>query len=436
MSAIKKFEAFEILDSLGYPTLRGRLFLENGAVVEVDMPSPVWEYKSEPVALRDGGKRFLGYGMKKASKIISEGVTAKLKGVSVFKQKEIDLWLNKADNTEKKEFLGVSTLLLVSVLVAKAAAKVQGIPFFKYINQLYNTFFSEKLKLETLPTPIVTLINGGKHVNNPLDFKEFYFVPSSSFSFEKSLEAAVETYHQLKLMLEYKNISTSIADQGGFSPNIYSNLDAVELITESLLKLDIKPGLDAFLGVDVGSDDFYENSGYSISNNPQAQSPDEFYKYISSLVKNYNVLYIEDAFASKDSKNWKRFYQDHGDYYYIALDHVDIFGKEGLKKLLENKIGNTVVLKLLRYPTLLNLLTDVNFCRKNNLTYVVSQEVSETNQGFISDISVGIQAPFVKFGAPVRGERVAKYNRLLEISRHFIKKESKISKSKVDDKQN
>ncbi len=419
MASIKRFEAIEILDSLGFPTLRGRLYLDNGDFVELDIPSPVVSDPKEPVALRDGGKRFLGYGMRRAAQIITEGVTQKLKGVSVFKQKEIDLWLEKADSTLRKEVLGVSTLLLVSLLVAKAAAKVKGEPLFKYINELYKSYFKEEIILGSFPTIVITLINGGKHVNNPLDFKEFYLIPSSSYKFDQALEIAMSSYHKLKETLEYRNISTSTADLGGFSPNIYSNLDALELITESVLKLDLKPGVDVFLGVDVGADDFYSSSGYKLSENPQAKRAEEFYKYIAGFVKNYNVLYLEDIFSRKDTKNWKQFYQDFSEYYYVSLDHMEAFGKEGLENLVKEKLGNAVVIKLLHYGNLLSLFKDIDFCRKNKITYVFCQEVSETNQSFIADLAVGLQSGFVKFGAPVRGERVVKYNRLLEIQKEL-----------------
>ncbi len=422
MSSIKKFEAQEILDSMGYPTLRGSLILENGLKVSLDIPSPVFPSEGEPVALRDNEKRFLGYGMRRAAQIISQGVSEKLKGVSVFKQKEIDLWLEKVDSSKKKELIGVSTLLLVSLLVAKAAAASKNLSLFSYLNSIYSQYFGEKIEIDSIPTVMVTLINGGKRVNNPLDFKEYYLIPSSSFSFEKALEFSMAAYHKLKEVLEYKNISTSTADLGGFSPNIYSNLDAFELIVEAVLKMDLKLGVDFFLGVDLGAEDIYLNSGYKLSEDPQIKNRDEFYKFVSNFTKSYNVIYLEDIFSKKDLGNWKKFMQEFGEYNYVAWDYLDDYGREGYEKILKEKLGNTVVFKLLRYSNLTSLFKDINYCRKNNLSYVISQEVNETNQTFISDLAVALQASFIKIGAPVRGERVAKYNRLIEIQKEIKKK--------------
>lgn len=422
MSSIKKFEAHEILDCLGYPTLRGNLFLENGLKVSIDIPSPILSLGSEPVALRDGEERFLGYGMKRAAEIIKKGVTEKLKGVSVFKQKEIDLWLEKIDPSPKKETIGISTLLLVSLLIAKAGAEIKGVPLFLYLNSLYTSFLNSKIEISGIPTLIVTFINGGKRINSPLDFKEFYFIPSSSFDFEKALDYSVRVYHRLKEVLEYKNISTSTADSGGFSPNIYSNLDALEFLILAGEKERLKVGLDFFTGVDIGADDFFTRSGYKLSHDPQVKNSNDYYKYIENLTKNNNVIYLEDVFSKKDEKNWKKFLQEFGEYNYVAVDYRDEYDFKNYEKIIKQKIANTIVLKISRYPTLTSLFRVVDFCRKNNLYYVLSQEVNETNDTFISDLAVALQTTFIKVGAPIRGERVSKYNRLIEISKEINKK--------------
>ncbi len=416
MSAIKQIQASEIIDSSGYPTLKGRIILENGIVEQLEIPSPIRPDSNEPVALRDNEDRMMGMGMRKAAEIINKGISQRLQGASVLKQKEIDLWLNTADSSKRKEILGVSTINLVSFLVAKAAARVQNKPLFVYLNELYAQYFS-KIKLEVVPTPIVTMINGGKFSNNLLDFKEFYILFSSTWNFEKTLQRSVEIYHRLKETFEYRNISTSTANQGGFSPNLNSNLDALDFLIETIIKKNMKLGIDIFLGLDVGADDFYQNNSYKLAGEPQAKSPEDFLKYLNQLVKDYHVLYLEDAFARQDKNSQKKLLDLHGNFGYIAKDYMDGYGIDDMKKMFEEKLVNSIVIKVNRYPTLLNLFTTIEFCRKNNCTYIFTQEVSEVNQSFVADLSVGLQAPFVKLGAPVKGERVAKYNRLLEIEK-------------------
>ncbi|GIW63391.1 MAG: enolase [Patescibacteria group bacterium] len=421
MSAIKQFIAQEIIDSSGYPTLKGQLILDNNLSVELEVPSTInYENSSELKSLRDQEDRYLGYGMQKAVEIINKGISEKLKGVSVFQQKEIDIWLNKADPSEKKEKLGASTLMLVSYLCALAGAKLKNQPLYLYLNQIYNNYY-EKIKITTMPTPIITLINGGKYSNNMLDFKEFYLLFSSKVDFSKSIEISVETYHRLKETLTYRKVSTSMAEQGGFSPNLSSNLDAFDLMLETFIKGNLKLGLDVFTGIDAGADDYYTGSGYKFTSEPQEKTPSDYYKFLNQLIKDYHLLYLEDAFSKQDLKNKSKFYEEINNFGYIAQDYFDNYGLKSIENEIKQRVFNTLVLKITRYPTLTDVFSIVDLCKKNNITYVISQEVSETNQTFSADLAVGLQAEFVKFGAPVKGERVVKYNRLLEISKELEK---------------
>ncbi|GIW63082.1 MAG: enolase [Patescibacteria group bacterium] len=421
MSTIKQFIAREIIDSSGYPTLKGALILQNNLQVQLEIPSTINKQNSnELVSLRDGEDRYLGYGMSKAVNIINNAISEKLKGVSVFQQKEIDIWLNKADTTEKKEKLGASTLMLISYLCALAGAKIKNQPLYLYLNELYNSYY-EKIKINTIPTPIVTLINGGKYSNNMLDFKEFYLLFSSKVDLERAIEISVETYHRLKDTLLYRNVSTSMAEQGGFSPNLSSNLDAFDLMLETFIKGNLKLGLDVFTGIDAGAEDYYTGSGYKFAGDPQEKTTTDYYKFINQLIKDYHLLYLEDAFAKEDTENKIKFYEEISNFGYIAQDYFNNYSLKSIENELKQKTVNTLVLKLTRYPTLTDFFAIVDLCKKNNITYVVSQEISETNQTFSVDLAVATQAQFVKFGAPVKGERVVKYNRILEISQELKK---------------
>ena len=265
MATIKNIYAHEIIDSRGYPTIEGTLTLSDDRVVKTSVPSGTSVGKHEALELRDGDStRFDGMGVLKAVALINEQIGPKLKNVSALKQKDIDGWLINADGTKNKSKLGGNTTLTISQLITKAAALSQGVPLFKYINDLYKSLFKQEIKIAKIPSPIFNIINGGKHANNNLEIQEFQVIPSSSLSFEKAYRLGVELYHELMRVLEYRNANISVGEEGGFAPNFPKNIDALEAINETISRKKLKPGVDVFLGMDIAASHFFEGQSYKL----------------------------------------------------------------------------------------------------------------------------------------------------------------------------
>ncbi len=423
MAKIKKIFAYEIINSRGYPTIEGKLILDNGKQVTTSIPSGISKGKDEALELRDNDpKRFSGKGVQKAVSIINEGIGPKLIGVSPLKQQQIDTWLINADGTKNKSKLGANTILTISQLTIKAAAIDQNIPIFKYINNLYQQTFNENLKIEKIPTPIFNIINGGKHANNNLEFQEYQIIPSSSLNFTTAYRTAIETYHQLKEVLQYRNANVSVGDEGGFTPNFSSNLDGLEILTETILRKDLKPGIDIFLGLDIAASQFFRDDQYRIKDKNRSIKKDEYLKFITQSIKRYPLLTIEDPFSETDWETWEKFTKATSETVYVVGDDLTVTNKDKVQKAITKKACNTILIKPNQIGTITEVLEVINLIRKNQFHYIVSHRSGETNDSFIADLGVGIQSEFVKFGAPSRGERVAKYNRLWQIERKELSK--------------
>jgi enolase len=277
-------QAYEIMDSRGFPTIEARLILDNGKSVNTSIPSGTSIGKHEALELRDQDpKRFDGNGVIQAVTYINTLIAPKLVGVSPLKQQEIDHWLIKADSTPNKSKLGANTMLAVSQLIAKAGAVDQGMSVFKYINALHASIFKEKIAIEKLPSPIFSMINGGKHANNNLEFQEFHVIPSSSLSYSKAYQMGVELFHEVYKVLIYRGANTSVGVEGGYSPSFSTNTDALEVLNETIIQRDLKPGMDVFLGVDIASSNFYKNDRYEIKDKPHPLKRDEYIDFIKNL---------------------------------------------------------------------------------------------------------------------------------------------------------
>ncbi len=416
MSNIASIKAREIIDSRGIPTIEGKLVLENGKVVTSSIPSGTSIGKYEAVELRDNNPaRFDGMGVTQSVTYINDLIGPKLVGVSPLKQKEIDYWLIKSDATANKSRLGANTTLTISQLLAKAAAADQDMPLFKYINKLYSEFFKSEIKIEKIPTPVFDVINGGKHANNNLEFQEFQIIPSSSYTFGKAYETGVELFHELKRVLAYRNSNISVGEEGGLAPNFSTNLDALEVLNETLVKKNLKAGLDVFLGVDLAASHFLKGDQYLIKDRNHAMKTDEYIEFIKHMTENYSILLLEDPLQDDDWEGWKKLNASLTEKIYLVGDDLLSSNKERLLRAIKEKACSTILIKPNQIGTISETLEVVEMSRKNNFNYIVSHRSGETNDTFIADFAVGIQADFVKFGAPSRGERVEKYNRLWEI---------------------
>lgn len=423
MSTIKEIHAYEILDSKGSPTIEARLTMDSGLYVVTSVPGASAISTKEAVDLRDQDpNRFWGMGVTHAVSYVNELIAPKIKGASVHKQLEIDKWLVQADGTGNKSRLGVNTILIVSQLIARAGALSEGIPLHKYINKLYRSVYKDEIFVEKIPTPMFNSINGGAHAVNNLDFQEFQIIPSSSFTFSTAYQKAVEIFTELKRVLEYRNATTSVGDEGGFSPNLTTNLDALEILTETITQKKMRSGLDVFLWIDLAATRFYHNGQYAIKDKNHSLRQAEYLDFLESITKNYSVLVLEDPFAEDDWDGWKKISGKVASNIYILADEPIRMNKERLAYAIRENACTSFLIKPNQIGTLTDVLELVNIARRGSFSYVVATRSSETNDDFVADLAVAIQSEFVKFGAPIRGERIAKYNRLWQIERDELGK--------------
>lgn len=421
MTKIQSIKAREIIDSRGLPTLEGKLVLDNGQEVVSAVPAGTSIGKYEALELRDADpSRLRGLGVTKAVAIVNDLLAPKLVGVSPLKQKDVDYWLIKADGTKNKERLGANSTLLISQLFVKAAAVSEKIPVFSYINSFYTKSFKADLPVRKIPTPIFNIINGGKHANNDLQFQEFQILPSSSFSFEKSYLTGLEIFHELKEVLLYRNANISVGEEGGFTPDFSTNLDAVAIIAETINKRGLKLGVDIFLGLDIAASHFFKDDRYLLKDMTHPMNRDEYIEFLLTMLKTYAFLTLEDPLNQDDFDGWAQLNKKIPKDVYLVGDDLLATNKERLLRAIKEKSCTTILVKPNQIGTITETLEVVDTARKNNINYVVSHRSGETNDSFIADFAVGVQSDFVKFGAPSRGERVAKYNRLLQIEKEEL----------------
>lgn len=422
MLKIKGIRAYEIIDSRGLPTIEGKLLLDNGIEVTTSIPGGTSVGKYEALELRDNNNnRFMGKGVMQAVNHINTLLGPKLVGVSPSKIVDVDRWLLEADGTKNKSRLGGNTSLTISQLMAKAAAKEQGVPLFRYLNSLYAQLSKSEIKIGKIPTPIFNVINGGKHANNTLDFQEFQIIPSSSLSFSKAYQLGVEFFHELKEVLIYRNANTSVGEEGGFSPNFSTNIDAIEVLSETIIRKKYQIGVDVFLGLDVAASHFFKDNTYIIREKPHPLKVPDYFEYLQDILSKYSLLVLEDPFDQDDWSSWTKLSSLISRETYLVGDDLICTNKERLDRAIKEKACSTVLIKPNQAGTITETLEVIDIARKNNFNYIISHRSGETNDSFIADLAVAVQSDFTKFGAPSRGERVAKYNRLWEIEREELK---------------
>jgi enolase len=420
MIGIKKISAWSIFDSNGNPTLKGQLELSNGLNVTASVPSTFSDGTIEVFELRDQDKeKFNGLGVEKACFYINNLIGPKLVNVSPLKQKEIDYWLLKADTTENKSTVGGNTTLLISTLIAKAGASINNLPLYLYINSLYEQFFHEKIKIDSIPRPIFNLIDGGRH-GLSVDFQEYYiFFPSTS-RLTEVFNTIFNFRNQLIESLKKKNVSLSFGNFGGFAPNFSKNIDPIEIIIEAASNINFINGVNYYLGIDFSANNFYRNKNYYLKDQPNFLSERKYFELILNIIKNYHILLVEDIFANADLNNWHDFFKNFTNEIYITGDDLIGGSKNRLQKAIKDKLINSINIKPSQIGTITETLEVINLAKKNNINLIIGSRNGETNDDMIVDLGVGIQANFVKFGALNRGERVEKYNRLWEIEKKIV----------------
>ena len=412
--AIEEIKALEVLDSRGNPTVQVEVITEEGTNGVAMVPSGASTGSFEAVELRDGDKsRYLGKGVLKAVENVNKIISKELEGMNVFEQAEIDKKLIEIDGTENKGKLGANATLGVSLAVAKAAANSLGMSLYKYIGGV---------NAKTLPVPMMNILNGGKHADNTVNIQEFMIMPVGAKSFSECLRTSAEIYHTLKKVLKAKGLETGVGDEGGFAPNLSSDEEALKLIVEAISRAGYKPGEDVVLALDVASTEMYDEAKkigkegcYYFWKTEELKTEDEMIEYLEDLANKYPIISIEDGLAEEDWEGWRKLTEKLGNKLQLVGDDLFVTNIKRLQKGLDNKIANSILIKLNQIGTLTETLDAIELAKKNGYTAVVSHRSGETEDTTLADVAVATNAGQIKTGAPCRTDRVAKYNRLLNI---------------------
>ena len=409
MSIIKKLQALEILDSRGNPTVQVTVHLDSGAVGTAKVPSGASTGKREAVELRDGdSKRFNGKGVKKAVGHVVDEIQKAVVGFDAADQTGLDEKLIQLDGTPNKARLGANAILGVSIAAAKAVANEREVPLYRY--------FSDQREY-AIPVPMLNVLNGGKHADNNVDFQEFMIAPVGAPSFAEALRAASETFHALKDALKRKGYATGVGDEGGFAPQLRSNEEAMELLGFAIGKAGYKVGGDIAINLDPAASEFFENGFYVFSKSDQtSRTPAQMVALWEEWVKKYPEIYsLEDGLAEDDWEGWGELTRQLGHQIQLVGDDIFVTNPEILQRGIRAFVANSVLIKLNQIGTVTETLRCIDLARKNGYTCVVSHRSGETDDTTIADFTVATGVGQIKTGSASRGERVAKYNRLLEI---------------------
>jgi enolase len=409
MSTIYDIQAREILDSRGNPTVEVDVTLAGGAIGRAAVPSGASTGEHEALELRDGDKkRFLGRGVTKAVKNVTQKILPALRGVDALDQLTVDRIMLKLDGTETKSKLGANAILAVSLATAKAAAEALGMPLFKYLGGP---------NAKVLPVPIANVINGGAHSDAPIDFQEFMIMPKGFDTFSEGLRAITETFHALKAVLKKKGLSTAVGDEGGFAPKLESTEAAIEVILQAIKDAGYKADKQIFLALDVAASEFYNGNGtYTFKKSTgKTVSGDELIEFYVKLCGKYPIVSLEDGCAESDWTNWKKLTDKLGDKVQLVGDDVFVTNVKFLRRGIETGTANSILVKVNQIGTLTETLDAVELAQDNNYTAVISHRSGETEDATIADIAVATNAGQIKTGSLSRTDRVAKYNQLLRI---------------------
>ena len=409
MSTIYDIQAREILDSRGNPTVEVDVTLADGAIGRAAVPSGASTGEHEALELRDGDKkRFLGRGVTKAVKNVTQKILPALRGVDALDQLTVDRIMLKLDGTETKSKLGANAILAVSLATAKAAAEALGMPLFKYLGGP---------NAKVLPVPMANVINGGAHSDAPIDFQEFMIMPKGFDTFSEGLRAITETFHALKAVLKKKSLSTAVGDEGGFAPKLESTEAAIEVILQAIKDAGYKADKQIFLALDVAASEFYNGNGtYTFKKSTgKTVSGDELIEFYVKLCGKYPIVSLEDGCAESDWTNWKKLTDKLGDKVQLVGDDVFVTNVKFLRRGIETGTANSILVKVNQIGTLTETLDAVELAQDNNYTAVISHRSGETEDATIADIAVATNAGQIKTGSLSRTDRVAKYNQLLRI---------------------
>lgn len=408
MIHIEYVTAREVLDSRGNPTVEVEVYLNDGAYGRAMVPSGASTGKLEALELRDGDpKRYNGKGVLKAVQNVNETIGPELIGQDPFDQRAIDRMLIEMDGTPNKSRLGANAILGVSLAVAKAAAESLGIPLYKYLGGP---------NARRLPMPMMNILNGGVHAENNVDFQEFMIVPVGANSFREALRIGAEVFHALKKVLRSKGYSTSVGDEGGYAPNVGSNKEALELVLAGIKEAGYVAGKDVAIALDPAASSFYQDGRYLFKKSDgRSLGTEEMIAYWEEWVQNYPIVSIEDGLSEEDWDGWTRLCQRLGQKIQLVGDDLFVTNTERIKKGVSSKVANAVLIKVNQIGTLTETLEAVETAHRAGWNTVISHRSGETEDPFIADLAVAVNAGQIKTGSLSRSERIAKYNQLLRI---------------------
>jgi len=416
MSTIKSIQARQILDSRGIPTVEALLTADDGSVATASVPSGTSTGSHEAKELRDANPMdYQGLGVLKAVENVNKILGPAIVGKDPTRQTELDQILIDLDGSADKSRLGSNAILAVSQGICELGAVVTGYPTYQYLHLKYR--LSEKLDM---PTPIFNVINGGKHGTGNLDFQEFHVIPATNKSYSQALECGEVIYQTLGDVLSHRGAISSVGVEGGYAPNLFTNTDALELIMESIKQAGFELARDVFLGLDVAATSFYNGHSYAIRDKSQALSRSQLLEFYREINDKFHLFGLEDPFAEDDLDGWKQITAAMSRQTIIIGDDLLTTNKQRTKDAIEKNLCTGILVKPNQIGTISETVEVIKMAVAANWHIVVSHRSGETNDDFIADFAVGVNANHVKFGAPARGERVAKYNRLLQIEQEII----------------
>ena len=415
MAYIAKIQARQILDSRGNPTIEVEVFTDDGSFGRAAVPSGASTGVHEAMELRDNDKGvYMGKGVLKAVDNVNAILNDELNGGYIFDQNLIDRVMITLDGTENKAKLGANTILGVSLAVAKAGAQASGLPLYKYIGGI---------NANTLPVPMMNILNGGSHADNKIDIQEFMIMPFGAHTFSEGLQMGTEVFHTLKSVLKDKGMSTNVGDEGGFAPNLGSNEEAIEVVIQAIEKAGFKPGEDIHIALDAAASEFYnkEDKMYHFESTGDVLSSDDMVAFWADWKKKYPIISIEDGLDEDDWRGWKKLTDSIGDKCQIVGDDLFVTNVKRLAKGIETNIANSILIKVNQIGTLTETIDAVNLATRNSYSSVMSHRSGETEDTFIADLAVALNTGQIKTGSASRSDRVAKYNQLLRIEEELGK---------------
>ena len=407
MIFIEDVIASEVMDSRGNPTVKATVTLSDGTTASAIVPSGASTGKREALELRDGGDRYMGKGVLDAVANVNDKIGNELLGISPFNQAEVDLTMKELDGTNNYGNLGANAVLGVSMAVARVAAKSLKMPLYRYLGGA---------NAVTLPVPMFNIINGGEHANNSVDFQEYMIIPVGFDRFDDGLRACAEVYHNLKKLINDMGESTAVGDEGGFAPNLKSNEEPLEVIVDAINKAGYKAGEDIMIALDVAASELINEDGlYVLKSENRELTSQELTAYYKDLCAKYPIVSIEDGLSEDDWEGWKYLTEELGDKIQLVGDDLFVTNVAILEEGINKDIANAILIKPNQIGTVSETMQTIRLAQRNNYNCVMSHRSGESEDAFIADFAVALNCGQIKTGSTARGERTAKYNRLLEI---------------------